>query len=304
MTDDTMPFLDALAEARRGRFHEGSGRGGAGAADGLRRGRADRRGPLRAQRGAHDAAQRLSPPRLRHAAGDARSEDPEAAQGLVLSRLPRAAPHDRAGLGGGDPGGLDPGRLDPQGGRPRAGDGDERDLEEPGVGAVQGHRCPGELLPGAADRGGLDLPVARRDLPEGARERAHRVGGGHNRHGREHRWPARDPRARARPVGGRRLLARVPARPGEARAEGRQARHLGRARRFEGRHRPGLQGNVAKVSRSLHAECFGLRAEGPASDGGCRHQDGVHAGRPCRCVEDLATGRRSTAPAHPESWRP
>ena len=147
----------------------------------------------------------------------------------------------------------------------------------------------------------MDVPLARRDLPEGARERAHRVGGGDNRHGRQHRRPARDPGPRPRPVGGRRVLARVPARVGETRAEGRQARHLGRPRRFEGRHRSGLQSNVAKMSCSFHEECLGLRVEARASDGGRRHQDGVHAGRPSCCVADLAQGRRPAAAPHPQA---
>ena len=103
------------------------------------------------------------------------------------------------------------------------------------------------------------------------REDGRIVSCGHHRYRREHRRPARDPGARSRPVGGGDLLARVPARLGEAGAEGRQARHLGRARRLEGRHRPGVRSDVAALPCPFHAQYFGLCAEGSASDGGRRH---------------------------------
>ncbi len=109
------------AEARRGQSHERGGRGGVCSAGGLRRGRPDRCGPVRAQRSARHPAQRSSPPRLRRAPGDARSEHAEAARGLAPPWLPGAATDDRAGPGGGNPGGLDPGPVDPRSGRSRAG---------------------------------------------------------------------------------------------------------------------------------------------------------------------------------------
>ena len=57
---------------------------------------------------------------------------PKLRKGTLLPGLPGAAPHGREGADRGDPGSLRAGRLDPLGGRPGAGDGHERHLQEPG----------------------------------------------------------------------------------------------------------------------------------------------------------------------------
>jgi transposase-like protein len=66
-----------------------------------------------------------------------------------------------------------------------------------------------ERVGGFLDRpagGRVALPVARRDLPEGARGRPDRVGGRHNRGRGGHRGPARDRRPGPRPERGRDVL--------------------------------------------------------------------------------------------------
>ena len=101
------------------------------------------------------------------------------------------------------PGGVDRRRVHPQGRRPGAGHGHERHLEVLGVEALRSpwlsdrwrpmahHRRAGRGLSGAHPGGRVALPVARRDLPEGPRGRAHRLRGGHSRGGGEHRRAAR-----------------------------------------------------------------------------------------------------------------
>jgi hypothetical protein len=54
---------------------------------------------------------------------------------------------------GGNPGGVHPGHLDALGGHSGAGHGRQRDLQEPGVTAVRGHRRPRPCVSGSADRG-------------------------------------------------------------------------------------------------------------------------------------------------------
>src|ERR1051325_1890689 len=66
----------------------------------------------KAQRRAHDLAQRLPRPRAGHAARQAAAEHPEAAAGRLLPAVPRAPEDVREGAGGGDPGGLDRRRVD------------------------------------------------------------------------------------------------------------------------------------------------------------------------------------------------
>ena len=80
-------------------------------------------------------------------AGPDRPRHPQAAQGLLLPGLPRAAAHGREGAHGGDPGGLCPWDLDPGRGRPRQSHGRVRHLQEPGLAAVRGDRRAGERLP-------------------------------------------------------------------------------------------------------------------------------------------------------------
>ena len=64
----------------------------------------------------------------------------EAADRVILSGLPRSAPHLGEGAGGGHSGGMDRRGFDPQGRRSGAGDGAIGHLEEHGVQALQGHR--------------------------------------------------------------------------------------------------------------------------------------------------------------------
>ena len=78
-------------------------------------GRPDRRRPRREEPDPAGAAQRLSRPRLGDAGRHGRAAHPQAAQGQLLPRLPRAAPDGREGAHRSDPGGLHPGHLDPLG---------------------------------------------------------------------------------------------------------------------------------------------------------------------------------------------
>jgi hypothetical protein len=117
--------------------------------------------------------------------------DPEAAEGVLLPDLPGTAAGGGEGAGGRDPGGLRAGRLDALGGRAGEGDGDDGDLQEPGVPPVRGHRRAGQDLPGPSDRGQLAVPVDRRHLREGARVGEDRVRCRDNSGCGEHRRPAR-----------------------------------------------------------------------------------------------------------------
>ena len=114
-------------------------------------------------------------------AGSVDLEDPEAALGELLPRLPGAASDGREGPGRGDPGSLRPGRVDPLGRRAGEGHGHERDQQEPGLAAVRRDRRAGRGVPQSPDRGRLAVPVDRRDLREDARGRQDRLGGRDNR---------------------------------------------------------------------------------------------------------------------------
>ena len=121
---------------------------------------------------ASGAAQRLSRARLGDPRRHGRAAHPEAAQGLVLPRLPGAATAGREGAHRRHAGGLHPGHLDPLGRRPGQGARHERHLEEPGEPALRGDRRAREGVPRPPDRGRLALPVDRRHLREGPRATA------------------------------------------------------------------------------------------------------------------------------------
>ena len=233
------------------RLSAGGCGGGAAAADGARRRGGDRRGPLRARGWTAHLAQRLSGPRVQDPARRAEPAGAEAAPGLVLPRLPRAAPDLGEGGGGGDPGSLDRRRVDAPGRRPGTGHGAHRHLQEHGLEAVQGDRRAGARLPRTAAHRRLALPLARCHLPQGPPGREDRLGRRHNRRGGQHRRPPRDRRPRARSLGGGDLLDRVPARAEEPRPRRRQAGDLRRPHRPQGGDRPGLRGNLAAVPRAL-----------------------------------------------------
>ena len=93
--------------------------------------------------------------------------------------------------------------------------------------ALRRDRRARERLSRPADRGRLAISVVGRDLCEGARGRPHRVGRRHDRGGRQHRRPARDPRYGHRPLGSRDLLDGLPTQAGAPRTARRQAGDLG-----------------------------------------------------------------------------
>ena len=145
-------------------------------------------------RGAAGAAQRLSRAGLGDAGRDGGSAHPEAPEGQLLPGLPASAAAGGEGADRGDPGGLHARGLDPRGRRPGQGDGRHGRLEEPGEPALRRDRRAGArpcLEP--TDRGGVALSLDRRHLPEGARERADRLGGGDRRGRGQPRRPARGP---------------------------------------------------------------------------------------------------------------
>ena len=170
-----------------------------------------RRGLRRAKPRAGEQPQRLSRPAVGDARGDRRPEDPEAAVGELLPRVPGATADSREGPGGGDPGGLRAGRVDALGRRARQGDGHERDLQEPGLAAVRRDRRAGRGVLESPDRGRLAVSVDRRDLREDARGREDRFGRRDNRRRGEYRGHARGPRDGGRAVGGRAVLDELPA---------------------------------------------------------------------------------------------
>ena len=173
-----------------------------------------------------------------------------------------------------------------------------RHLQEHGVEAVQGHRRAGAGVPRPADRRRLALPLARRDLPQGAPGREDRLRRRHNRHGGQHRRTARDHRLVRRPVRGGDLLDRVPAQPEEPRAAGREAGDLRRAHRPQGRHRAGLRGDLATMPRSLDQERARPCAQGPAHRRRRRDPPGLQPARPGRPPSRPgATSPTSSAPA-------
>ena len=71
---------------------------------------------------------------------------------------------------------------------------------------------------------------------------------------RQHRRPARSAGHGDRRLGGRDLLDRVPAQAHAARPGRRQAGHLRRPRRHQGRGEQGVQRHLAALPRPLHAQ--------------------------------------------------
>ena len=102
--------------------------------------RPDRSRLWREELRASGAAQRLPGARLGDPRRHGRAAHPEAAQGLVLPRLPGAATARREGAHRRRAGGLHPGHLDPLRRRPRQGARHEWHLEEPGEPALRGDR--------------------------------------------------------------------------------------------------------------------------------------------------------------------
>jgi len=97
------------------------------------------------------------------------------------------------------------------------------------------------------------LSLAGCHLPQGARGRPHRFGRRHNRGGCHDRGQARDRRPAHRPLRGRTLLDDFPARPRQARAQGREARDLRRPRGVEERH-PRCRRHLAALPRGAVEE--------------------------------------------------
>ena len=99
------------------------------------------------------------------------------------------------------------------------------------------------------DRGRLALSVGRRDLRQNARRRPHRLGRGHRRGRRQRRRPARNLGDGHRAVGGRDVLARLPAQAAPARPARRQAGRLRRPRGIEGSRHEGHERLLAALPR-------------------------------------------------------
>ena len=98
-------------------------------------------------------AQWLPRPGLGDPGRDGGVAHPEAAEGQLLPRLPRATADGREGADSRHPGGLHPRRLDAVGRRLGEGARHERHLEEPGVPALLRDRRAGDGLPRAPARG-------------------------------------------------------------------------------------------------------------------------------------------------------
>lgn len=131
------------------------------------------------------------------------------------------------------------------------------DLEEPGQPAVRGTRREGRCLPRAPNRRRLAVPMDRRHLRESAAERAHRLGGGDRRGGREQQWTPRGARHGHWAVGSGALLDRLPAQADAPRTARRQAGHLRRARRRQGSCFQAALCHVAALPGLLPAQCTG-----------------------------------------------
>ena len=122
----------------------------------------------------------------------------------------------------------------------------------------------------------LAVSLARCNLPQAARGRAHRFGRGHNRCGSQHRgqaggpaegWPARDRGAAHRPERGRDLLGHLPQEPAPPRPARCEVGYLGRPRGPQGRN-PSRDGRLlAALQGSLDAQRPVLRAQRPAKHG-------------------------------------
>src|SRR5512132_1364555 len=107
-----------------------------------------------------DLSQWLSRPNAGDAARRAQPAHPEAAPGIVFSRLSGAAPDGGEGAGSGDPGSLDRRRLHPPGRRAGSRDGHDRHFQVLGQQAVQGHRRASEWLSDPPNGRRMALPVA------------------------------------------------------------------------------------------------------------------------------------------------
>ena len=160
------------------------------AADGARRRGALRRRLRREERRAAEQQERLPRPNLGHPRRQRRAEDPQAAPGQLLPRVPRATAHRREGPHGRDPGSLCPGHLDPFGRRPGQGARHERGVQEPGEPAMRRTRRARRRLPEPTDRGRLAVPVDRRHLRQDTRGWTHRQRGGDSGGGRQYRRPS------------------------------------------------------------------------------------------------------------------
>lgn len=219
--------------------------------------RPDRRRPGRA--GAHRAGhptQRLPRPALRHPRRDARAVHPEAAPGLVLSELPRAAHALGAGPGRRRHGVLRQRRVDTEGRARRRAARDRRDVKVRRLADVRSPRRAGHGVPRAPAGGPPPLPVARRQGREGARPRRARAQKGPRRRLRGPRgWLPRGDRPGCRGDRVGCLLARVPALAGGARADRRRAGRIRSARGSQGRHRPDPRLPLA----ALHGPLFSGR---------------------------------------------
>ena len=96
--------------------------------------------------------------------------------------------------------------------------------ERGGLQALRRDRRQDRKLPRPAAGGRLALSLAGCDLRKGAPGRAHRIGRGDRRRRGQRSGPARGPRHGGRPLGGRDLLDRVPARPHPALANSERYR--------------------------------------------------------------------------------
>ena len=237
-------------------------------------------------------------------AGTVETAHPQAAQGLVLPELPRAAADGREGADRGDPGGLCPGRLDPLGRRSGQGDGRRPASPRAKVAAVRGDRRAGQGLPRPSARRRLALSLARRHLREGPPQPSHRLGRGDRRRRRQHRRPARGARHGHRPLGGRDVLDRVPAQAPPARPARRQARRLRRPRGHQGGGRQADERHLAALPRPHHAQCARpCRQEQPAGRLGL-HGHRLRPGQRRSRQGPVAQGRRPAQAQAAQARRP
>ena len=105
------------------------------------------------------------------------------------------------------------------------------------------------------------------------------------------------------PSRGRDLLGHVPEEPGQARPQGREARHLGRARGPQGRDPARAGRDLAALPSPLDEERLGARGQGPAGGGRRRAPPGVPAGRRGGRAPGLAAGGRPAPAALVEARR-
>ena len=149
----------------------------------------------------------------------------------------------------------------------------------------------------------LALPLDRRDLPEGAPERADRLGGGDRRGRRQHRRPARGAGHGHRPVRGRALLDGVPAQARPPRPARGQAGDLRRPRGPQSRDLEDPQRHLAALPRPLHAQrARPCRQERPACGLGLRRHR-LRPGRRGQRQAAVAPRRRPAPPQGAEARR-